>query len=349
MPKIKNAKILILATDGFEQSELEVPRAKLKAVAQLVHVAAPKKRKDKKAIKGWKDGDWGNDVPVDVELADASTSLYDALVLPGGQMNPDSLRQIPEAMDLIKAFIADGKVVAAICHAPWLLIEANAIRGRKATSYSSIKTDMINAGANWVDEPVVADQGIVTSRNPGDLDAFVAKIIEEIEEGKHLRLSDRIPRTQKKAGPLLADRRFHFFGGAAPLAGGCSWFIIVVGFTVIPFGMRMSPGFIPSGQASLSHFAFCVIAVFIGPPAFLPSPPIAGTPSTVPVTLTVYAAWKSPLSTERDVDLIGPIVHSDVVTKSAPSRVMTFLLHICFVIDEPACIICLSLASSMQK
>ncbi len=187
MPKIKNAKILILSTDGFEQSELDVPRETLKAVAQLVHVAAPNTRKDKKSIVGWKDGDWGESVPVDAELSDVSSSFYDALVLPGGQMNPDTLRQDPEAMSLIKAFLAEGKPVAAICHAPWLLIEANAVRGRKMTSYASIKMDLINAGANWVDEAVVSDAGIVTSRKPEDLNAFVAKIIEEVEEGRHER------------------------------------------------------------------------------------------------------------------------------------------------------------------
>lgn len=187
MPKISKAKILILATDGFEQSELEVPRDKLKEAGALVHVAAPKDRKDKKEIRGWKGKDWGTGVPVDRELSDASESFYDALVLPGGQMNPDLLRGNAEAMTLIKAFVNSGKPVAAICHAPWLLIEANAVRGRKATSYSSIKKDMINAGADWRDEPVVTDQGLVTSRNPDDLDAFVAKIIEEVEEGRHDR------------------------------------------------------------------------------------------------------------------------------------------------------------------
>ena len=134
MPKISKAKILILATDGFEQSELEVPRAKLKEAGALVHVVAPKQRKNEKEILGWKDKDWGPGVPVDRELADASESFYDALVLPGGQMNPDSLRGNAEAMELIKAFVNSGKPVAAICHAPWLLIEANAVRGRKATS-----------------------------------------------------------------------------------------------------------------------------------------------------------------------------------------------------------------------
>lgn len=187
MPKIKNAKILILATDGFEQSELEIPRDKLKAVAQLVHVAAPKERKNKDTITGWQNKDWGKPVAVDAELDEISASFYDAIVLPGGQMNPDSLRQNAKAMQLIRDFLAQGKTVAAICHAPWLLIEANAVRGRKATSYKSIKQDLINAGAKWVDEPAVADEGIITSRSPEDLEAFVAKIIEEIEEGKHDR------------------------------------------------------------------------------------------------------------------------------------------------------------------
>ncbi|MEQ1653751.1 MAG: type 1 glutamine amidotransferase domain-containing protein [Hyphomicrobium sp.] len=187
MVKIAKAKILILATDGFEQSELDVPLQKLRAAGALVHVGAPSSRKDKTAITGWRNGDWGEVVPVDVELNEATVKFYDALVLPGGQMNPDTLRQTPEAMTFIRDFVASGKTIAAVCHAPWLLIEANAVKGRKATSYKSIKTDMVNAGANWVDEPVVADQGIVTSRKPEDLDAFVSKIIEEIEEGKHDR------------------------------------------------------------------------------------------------------------------------------------------------------------------
>lgn len=187
MPKINKAKILILATDGFEQSELEVPRDKLAEAGALVHVVAPESRQDKETIRGWKGKDWGTPVKVDRELSDASESFYDALVLPGGQINPDLLRIDDGALALIREFVVSGKPVAAICHAPWLLIEANAVRGRKATGYKSIKTDLINAGADWRDEPVVTDQGIITSRNPDDLDAFVAKIIEEVEEGKHDR------------------------------------------------------------------------------------------------------------------------------------------------------------------
>ena len=185
--KINNAKILILATDGFEQSELEVPREKLKEAGALVHVVAPKERKDDKTITGWKNGNWGDAVEVDRELADATESFYDAIVLPGGVINPDKLRTSKEAVDLIREFLNSGKPVAAICHGPWLLIEANGIRGRKATPYHSIKQDMINAGADWQDEEVVTDQGIVTSRSPDDLEAFVAKIIEAVEEGKHQR------------------------------------------------------------------------------------------------------------------------------------------------------------------
>lgn len=183
MTDINNAKILILATNGFEQSELETPLSDLRDKGATVHVATP----DGNAIKGWQGDDWGSDVPADLNLADAKVDDYDAIVLPGGQINPDLLRVNEDAIALIRAFHDHGKVIAAICHAPWLLIEAGVIAGRKATSYGSIKTDVKNAGAHWEDSEVVTDKGIITSRSPDDLPAFVAKIVEEIREGKHDR------------------------------------------------------------------------------------------------------------------------------------------------------------------
>ena len=183
MPNIEQSKILILSTNGFEQSELEVPLEKLRAAGATVHVASPESGE----IKGWDGGDWGASVPVDLTLEDVTRADYDALVLPGGQINPDILRTVPEAVDMIRGFVEDGKIVAAICHAPWLLIEAGVVEGREMTAYPSIKTDMINAGAKWEDSEVAISNGIITSRNPNDLDAFVAKIIEEVEEGRHHR------------------------------------------------------------------------------------------------------------------------------------------------------------------
>jgi protease I len=183
--KISGKKILILATNGFEQSELEVPRDRLKAAGATVHVVSPEKGE----IKGWDMKDWGHPVKVDRTLDEVSADEYDAIVLPGGQINPDLLRINEKALALIKAFYQQKKVVAAVCHAPWLLIETGIIKGRKATSYKSIKTDCINAGAKWEDSQVVTDTGIITSRNPGDLEAFSNKIIEEVAEGLHQRRS----------------------------------------------------------------------------------------------------------------------------------------------------------------
>jgi protease I len=183
MTNIKQARIVVMATNGFEQSELEVPRDQLRQAGATVDVATP----DGGSIRGWDKDDWGREVAADRRIADVRVDDYHALVLPGGQINPDLLRIDDAAMKLVRGFLASGKPVAAICHAPWLLVEADALRGREATSYKSIRKDLENAGAHWKDEEVVVSDGIVTSRNPGDLEAFVGKIIEEVEEGRHHR------------------------------------------------------------------------------------------------------------------------------------------------------------------
>jgi protease I len=183
MTTIDSARILILATDGYERSELRVPLEQLKAKGADVKIASLEKR----AIKSWDDKDWGDSVDVDLTVGQARVEDFDALVIPGGQINPDILRADESAVALVRDFVKSGKVVAAVCHGPWLLVEADALRGVKATSYASIKTDMKNAGADWRDQPVVTDRGIITSRQPSDLDAFVAKIVEEVQEGRHER------------------------------------------------------------------------------------------------------------------------------------------------------------------
>lgn len=178
-----DATVAVLATDGFEQSELTEPVAKLTDAGATVHVIAP----DSGAIKGWKDGDWGDSVEVDrtIDEAQARVDEYDALVLPGGVMNPDKLRMNTDAVTFVRAFFKAGKPVSAICHGPQILIECDVLEGREVTSYPSISTDLKNAGARWSDQEVVCDQGLVTSRTPDDLPAFIKKTIEEIHEGVH--------------------------------------------------------------------------------------------------------------------------------------------------------------------
>ena len=183
MANIDSANILILATDGYERSELRVPFEELKRRGAEVKIASIKSGE----IRSWDEKDWGDSVTVDLGVKEVKVEDFDALVLPGGQINPDVLRKNEDAVQLVRDFISRGKPVAAICHGPWLLVEADALRGRKATSYASIRTDLRNAGANWTDEAVVVDSGIITSRSPQDLAQFVDKIVEEVEEGLYQR------------------------------------------------------------------------------------------------------------------------------------------------------------------
>jgi len=175
MKKLTDVKIAILVADGFEQVELTEPKKALENAGATVEIVSPNDNK----VKAWDKKDWGIELNVDKQLDKANADDYHGLVLPGGQINPDKLRAIDKAVAFTKAFFEKGKPVAAICHGPWILIEADVVAGRNMTSYHSIKTDLKNAGANWIDEEVVVDGGLITSRNPGDLDAFNKKIIEE--------------------------------------------------------------------------------------------------------------------------------------------------------------------------
>jgi protease I len=176
-------KVAILVADGFEQSEFEKPKQALEQAGATTYVISPNEDR----VTGWDHdtNNHGDSFEVDLPLDEARAVDFDALLLPGGVKNPDTLRTIPEAVAFVRGFFEAGKPVAAICHGPWMLVEADVVRGRKVTSYPSIRTDLVNAGALWVDEEVVVDQGLVTSRKPSDIPAFNDKMLEVIAVGIH--------------------------------------------------------------------------------------------------------------------------------------------------------------------
>ena len=176
--RLQNLRIAVLATDGFEESELAEPVAALKEEGARVVIVSPKPD----SIKGWSKGNWSRDISVDLKLENADAKDFDALLLPGGVINPDRLRLEPKAVEFVKAFFDDYKTVAAICHGPQLLIEADAVRGKVLTSWPSLTTDLKNAGAEWVDEAVVEDGNLITSRKPADIPLFNAKVVEALEK-----------------------------------------------------------------------------------------------------------------------------------------------------------------------
>ncbi len=181
--QLNGKRIAILATDGFEQVELTEPRKTLEQAGAKAEVLSIKEGE----IKGWNKTDWGQSVKVDKLVSQASPSDYDLLVLPGGVMNPDHLRMNKDAVNFVREFANSGKLVAAICHGPWTLIEAGVVKGKTMTSWPSLQTDLRNAGANWVDQQVVADGNFITSRKPDDIPAFSQKIIEEGSQGSQLK------------------------------------------------------------------------------------------------------------------------------------------------------------------
>ena len=174
MKPLNGKKVAILVADGFEQVELTEPRKALDEAGAKTSIVSPSKGK----VKGWQHTEWGDEMPVDVPLGQAKAEDFDALLLPGGVMNPDHLRRDPQVQRFVKAFFDAGKPVAAICHGPWTLIDAGVAKGRKMTSYETIQMDLKNAGVNWVDQEVVVDGNLVTSRKPDDIPAFNKAIVE---------------------------------------------------------------------------------------------------------------------------------------------------------------------------
>jgi protease I len=186
--ELEGKRVAILVANGFESSELKEPKKALKKAGATVQIVSVKKDR----VRGWKRQDWGKEIDVDVHIDAALDSRWDALVLPGGVMNPDTLRMDHRAVAFARQFAKEGKPIAAICHGPWLLVEADAVRGRRVTSYPSLATDLGNAGAKWVDEEVVVDRNLVTSRRPEDLPAFckeLVRVIASAVNGKTVRAS----------------------------------------------------------------------------------------------------------------------------------------------------------------
>lgn len=179
--ELQGRSVAVLATDGVEQVELTEPVRALREAGAAVSVVAPKAG----AIQGWNHQDKADEIPVDLALEGTDPSRFDALLLPGGVVNPDQLRMNPDAVHFVRHFVDAEKPIAAICHGPWTLIEAGGVNGRRVTSWPSLRTDLVNAGADWVDEQVVTDRGLVTSRRPDDIPAFNRKMIEEFAEGRH--------------------------------------------------------------------------------------------------------------------------------------------------------------------
>ena len=199
LSNLSGKRVAILATDGVEQSELTEPRQALKDAGAHPVVVSPKSG----SIKAWQHDHWGDEIPVDMNLKDAKADDFGALMLPGGVMNPDRLRQNKQAVQFVKDFFVAGKPVAAICHGPWMLVEADVVRNRTLTSWPSLQTDIRNAGGDWVDREVVTDMGLVTSRKPDDIPAFNRKMLEEFAEGRHTGQRSRAERSREQRSEAI--------------------------------------------------------------------------------------------------------------------------------------------------